>query len=203
VKEPWRTPSLKEIRTSRLSREEIRKIRRDNVTDAQALKVVKAQRAYGAQLRSGWDAYGGAIAAAYAGDAGRLVDLLRAGRQLTTEDCEQVTGFIGAKRRRRTWPTWLEPALKSPTEDDHDRLADLVEQIGRRRGAATDEPAHRAAKLVHALIDIGLQRDVAIERACEMTEDQERCRRLDRERVRNLLDHPRARMNEPRRPKKQ
>lgn len=195
---------------SREKREQIRTMQREsiyaNITDAQALEVVKAKRAYEARLRSGWDTYQGAIAAAHVGDASRLVDLLHAGRQLTTDECEQLTGFIGAKRRRRHWPPWLVQALKSPTEGDHDRLADLVEEIGRRRGGVTDEPAHRAAELAHALINIGrqlLQRDDVVERACEMIEDEERCPTIDRERVRNLLDHPRARMSERRRPKKQ
>jgi hypothetical protein len=201
VSKPKRPPKL-------LSREEIRKIQRENVTDAQALAVVKAQRAYEAQLRSGWDTYQGAVAAAQGGHASRLVDLLHAGRQLTTDECEQLTGFIRTKRRQRTWPSWLGQALKSPTEGGYEQLAGLIEQIGRRRGGVTDESAHRAANIALSFIAVfgrvnEKERDELIERACHIIEDEERCSTIDRERVRNLLDHPRARMNEPRRPKKQ
>ena len=66
-------------------------------------------------------------------------------------------------------------ALRSgPTESDFDRLADLVETVGRRPGGALDRPVHRAARLAEVLISLvsgrvsNAVRAVMIERACEI-----------------------------------
>jgi hypothetical protein len=158
-----------------------------------------ARRIYEAELRSGWDSYQGAIVAARAGDVGRLVNCLRARKPMTDND--HLAAYIATKVRRRRWPPELVRALgRSPTEDDFDLLADLVETTGRRRGGVLDEPAHRAARLAEVLTSLvrarvrGREkvRTAMIELACEI-EGGESGAVIEAERVRNLLDHPKAR----------
>jgi hypothetical protein len=119
------------------------------------------------------------------------------------DDWARLEKYLLSKVRRRRWPKWLIAVLwhKAPTHEDYDRLADLIEQIGRRRGVAND-PVHEAAKLAHAFI-YGRrlptdQRDAIIQRACDIVEDEKRCPEIERESVYNLLAHPGTRLYKPR-----
>jgi hypothetical protein len=159
-------------------------------------RLGKERQIYEAALRSGWDSYQGAIAAARKGDVSPLVDCLRARKQLTDGDRAHLASYIATKVRRRRWPRELERALgESPTEADYDLLADIVEQTGRRRGGVSDEPAHRAARLARVILSVWPGSEVrtpTIERACEI-EGNGCGARIDPDRVRNILDHPKAR----------
>jgi hypothetical protein len=159
----------------------------------------QAREHYIARLRSGWDRYENAIAAAYAGDADRLVDCLRAHKPLADGDRDCLVIYIGKKIRRRRWTPRLAHALgRPPTANDYDLLADLVAKVGRKRGRGFDAPAHRAARLARVLLSLWAGRISArlrtamIAYACK-TEGDESGVAIESERVRNLLDHPTAR----------
>jgi hypothetical protein len=187
-----------------LSPEEMRRAlkviadRREKFDPALLRGLGQAYERYDAGLRSRWDSYEGAIEAAE-GDPDRLVDCLRAQKPFAEGDQDRLATYIGKKLRRRLWPRWLEDALsRAPTEVEFDRLADLVAEVCRKRGRITDAPAHRAARLARVLlsplsgrIDARLRTGV-ITFACK-TEGNESGVKIDPERVRNLLDHPRAR----------
>ena len=107
--------------------------------------------------------YEGAIKAADDGDADRLVLCLR-GQKPLDADRDQLATFIGKKLRRRLWPRWLVDALsRPPTEDDYDLLADLVAQVGRKRGQVADAPATpcRSAGRGAAVTCVGADRRTA------------------------------------------
>jgi hypothetical protein len=168
------------------------------VSDSAAQKLGKARQIYAAEKRSGWDRYHGAIAAACAGNVSRLVDCLRARKPLMDSDHDLLMAYIAARLRRRRWPPELVRALcRPPTEDDFDLLADLVERTGRRPGGVFDAPAHRAARMVEVLLSLRRRvpaaiRNAVIDYACEI-EGYESGVTIDPDRVRNLLDHPKAR----------
>ena len=182
------------------SADEIRALRRARVSAADAKKVGDARRAYEAGLRSGWDSYCGAIEAARGGNVARLVDCLRARKALADGDGDRLAAFIATKLRRRRWPPEVVRALGSaaPTEGDFDLLADFVETIGRRPGGVRDQPLHRAARLAEVLLSpLGRRvpdamRTAMIEYACE-TEGDDAGLATEPERVRDLLNRPRAR----------
>jgi hypothetical protein len=188
----WRPPTADDVRT----------IRRAAVPASEAQKLGKARQVCDAAMRSGWDDYPGAIAAAREGNVSRLVDCLRGRKPLTDADRDRLAAYIATKVRRRRWPPELVRALSKPptlvTEDDYDLLADIVERTGRRPGGMFDEPAHRAARLAEVLLSLmpgrvsGAIRTALIERACEIEGDDIGVE-IDPERVRNLLDHKRAR----------
>ena len=182
------------------SADEIRALRQARVSAADAKKVGDARRAYEAGLRSGWDSYCGAIKAARGGNVARLVDCLRARKALADGDGDRLAAFIATKLRRRRWPPEVVRALGSaaPTEGDFDLLADFVETIGRRPGGVRDQPLHRAARLAEVLLSpLGRRvpdamRTAMIEYACE-TEGDDAGLAIEPERVRDLLNRPRAR----------
>jgi len=182
------------------SADEIRALRRARVSAADAKKVGDARRAYEARLRSGWDSYCGAIKAARGGNVARLVDCLRARKALADGDGDRLAAFIATKLRRRRWPPEVVRALGSaaPTEGDFDLLADFVETIGRRPGGVRDQPLHRAARLAEVLLSpLGRRvpdamRTAMIEYACE-TEGDDAGLAIEPDRVRDLLNRPRAR----------
>jgi hypothetical protein len=108
---------------------------------------------YEAALRSGWDTYGGAIEAAHAGEATRLVDCLRGRKPLAADDRDRLTDFVSKKLRRRLWPDLLANLLgRPPVGLDYDHLADLVEQLGRGRGRVHDDLVHQTARLVDVIL---------------------------------------------------
>jgi hypothetical protein len=170
-------------------------------------EVGRARRISEAADRSAWDSYcgeRGAIAAARAGDASRLVDCLRGcSKPLTGEDYDQLTAYIASRARRSRWPRWLADILRRRrsqlSDEDYERLADFVEAIGRQRGGMIDAPVHRAARLAEVLLTLwpgsrvpeAVRADL-IERACEI-EGREADEVIDREQVRDLLKRPKAR----------
>jgi hypothetical protein len=182
------------------SADEIRALRRARVSAADAKKVGDARRAYEAGLRSGWDSYCGAIEAARGGNVARLVDCLRARKALADGDGDRLAAFIATKLRRRRWPPEVVRALGSaaPTESDFDLLADFVETIGRRPGGVRDQPLHRASRLAEVLLSLlgrrvpDAMRTATIKYACE-TEGDDAGLAIEPERVRDLLNRPRAR----------
>ena len=127
-----------------------------------------------------------------------IASLLPARTQAARDgDRDRLATYIAKKRRRRLWPRWLVHALsRPPTEDDYDLLADLVAEVGRKRGRVFDAPAHRAARLARVLLSLVSGRIDArlrtglIAFACEIEGDESGVK-IDPERVRNLLDHPR------------
>jgi hypothetical protein len=169
----------------------------------------EARRVYEAALRSKWDAYrhttvtpvdnrldrfikrsDGAIAAAYAGDVTRLVDCLRGRKKLAKADRVAFVAFVETKVPWR-WPRWrwLADALTDQTDESFDALADFIEKIGRRRGGQRDVGVHTAARLAEVLMTVGLYRDAAIKRACEIV-GEEAGAPIDLKRVRGLLNQP-------------
>ena len=182
------------------SADEIRALRRARVSAADAKKVGDARRAYEARLRSGWDSYCGAIKAARGGNVARLVDCLRARKALADGDGDRLAAFIATKLRRRRWPPEVVRSLRSaaPTEGEFDLLADFVETIGRRPGGVRDQPLHRASRLAEVLLSLlgrrvpDAMRTAVIKYACE-TEGDDAGVAIEPERVRDLLNRPRAR----------
>ena len=61
---------------------------------------------------------------------------------MTDDDRDRLAAYIATKVRRRRWPPELARALgRSPTEDDFDLLADLVEeQDAGGAGCSTSQP---------------------------------------------------------------
>jgi hypothetical protein len=183
----------------RLSPSEMLALRGKLVSPAGLRRIGRAHERYKARLRSGWDRYENAIAAAYAGDTDRLVDCLRAHKPLADADRARLVIYIGTKMRRRRWLPRLAHALgRPPIADDYNLLADVVAKVGRKRGRVFDAPAHRAARLADVLlsgwpgrIDARL-RTTVIAYACEAEGDESGVT-VDPERVRNLLGHPTAR----------
>ena len=120
-------------------------------------------------------------------------------KPLADGDRDRLVNYIAKKRRRRCWPRWLVHALsRPPTADDYDLLADLVAEVGRKRGRIFDAPAHRAARLAEGdavscagRTDARL-RTAVIAYACGIEGDESGVK-IEPERVRNLLDHPGAR----------
>jgi hypothetical protein len=115
----------------------------------------KTRRRYEAAARSAWDSYRGAIEAAHAGDANRLVDCLRGHKPLTADDCDRLRGYVETKWRRRLWPDWLILILgqgKPLADDYYDRLADIVESHGQQPGRTYDDLVQRTARLVDILL---------------------------------------------------
>jgi hypothetical protein len=168
-----------------------------------------ARRRYDAELRSAWDSYhhitvkliswrivktsDGAIATARrTGDVARLVDCLRARKPLANDDCLKLADFIATKRPRRRWPKRIGKALSDRTDADYDVLADFVEKAGRGRGRQRNEPVHDATRLAEVLMSVGLIKDVAIKRACEIV-GREAGKPIGDAQVRDLLDRPKAR----------
>jgi hypothetical protein len=186
----WRKPSADEIRA----------LRRERVSADAAKKLGDARRTYEARLRSGWDSYCGAIEAARGGNAARLVDCLRARKALADSDRGRLKRYVAMKMRRRLWPPELVRALGrgTPSEGDFDLLADLIEVIGRRPGGVRDQPVHRAARLAEVLLSLrgrrvpDAMRTVLIAYACDIEGDDAGLA-IEPERVRDLLNRPRAR----------
>jgi hypothetical protein len=115
----------------------------------------KSRQRYEAAARCAWDRYRGAIEAAHAGDANRLVDCLRGHKPLTADDSDRLRGYIETKLRRRFWSDALADILcqgKPPADDDYDLLADLVEAHGHRPGRTYDDLVQRTARLVDVLL---------------------------------------------------
>jgi hypothetical protein len=155
--------------------------------------VSSEARRYDAALRSGWDTYRGAVEAARAGDASRLVDCLRGCKPLSSGDRDRLTAYITAKVRRRRWPDWLAKVLsiESPTDADYGHLANFVELElrGRYQGRPHNEAVHRAARLAEVILSLAppTLRDRIIDYVCKIEPQAKR------ERVRDLLDRPEAR----------
>jgi hypothetical protein len=187
----WRKPTADEIRA----------LRRERVSADAAKKVGDARRTYEARLRSGWDSYCGAIAAARGGNVARLVDCLRARKALADSDRGHLELYVARKKRPRRWPPELVRALGrgAPNESDFDLLAGLVEMIGRRPGGVRDWPVHRAARLAEVLLPLWGRRvpdairNAVIAYACEVEADDAGLA-IEPERVRDLLNRPRARL---------
>ena len=152
----------------------------------------EARRIYEAALRSGWDTYRGAIEAACAGDARGIVDCLRGRKPLTADDRFSLADYIATRVIHRRWPKGLGDALLTKTEADYDTIADFVEKIVRRRGRKRNEPVHDATRLAEVLMSVGLCRDAAIKRACEIVSEETDTPVSD-EKVRHLLDRPKKR----------
>jgi len=190
--------------TRRLEREhvpsagEIRAQRRACVSADAAKKVGDARRTYEARLRSGWDSYSGAIEAARGGNIERLVDCLRARKAFGDGDRDRLTAFVARKVRRRRWAPELVRALGTgaPSEGDCDLVANLV--TGRRPGGVRDQPVHRAARLAEVLLSLlgrrvpNAIRTAVIAYACKVEGDDTGVA-IEPERVRDLLNRPRAR----------
>jgi hypothetical protein len=182
------------------SADEIRALRRARVSAADAKKVGDARRVYEAELRSGWDSYRGAIEAAHGRNVARLVDCLRARKPLADGDGDRLAAFIATKLRRRRWPPEVARSLGSaaPTEAEFDLLADFVEKIGRRPGGDRDQSLHRASRFAEVLLSLlgprvpAAMRTAVIKYACE-TEGDDSGLAIEPERVRDLLNRPRAR----------
>lgn len=193
-----------------LTASEVLALRRKLVGPAKLREIGQARERDEARLRSGWDSYEGAIRAAegdpdhlvehaHKSNTDRLVDCLRAHKPLADGDRDRLGAYIATKRRRRRWPRWLVDALsRTPTEDDYELLADLVAEVGRKPWRVADAPAHRAARLARVLLSLGPKRMDArlrtalIATACGIESDESGVK-IDTERVRNLVDHPRAR----------
>jgi hypothetical protein len=176
-----------------------RRLEREHVPSADEIRA-QARRAYEAWLRSGWDGYCGAIEAARGGNSARLVDCLRGRKALADDDRDRLAGFVATKARRRRWPPELVHALGrgGPSERDFDLLADFVEAIARRPGGVRDESVHRAARLAEVLLSLRDRRvpdpvrTVTIAYACKV-EGDDTGMAIEPERVRDLLNRPRAR----------
>jgi hypothetical protein len=183
----WRKPGSDEIRA----------LRRTRVSAYFAKKVGDARRIYEARLRSGWDSYCGAIEAARGGNVARLVDCLRARKPLAHGDRQRLAAFVATKVRRRRWPPELVRALgrRAPSEGDFDLLAEV---IGRRPGGVRDRAVHRAARLAEVLLSLWGRRvpdpirTAVIAYACQVEADDAGVA-IEPERVRDLLNRPRAR----------
>jgi len=193
-----------------LSASEVLALRRKLVGPAKLREIGQARARDEARLRSGWDSYEGAIRAAegdpdqlvehaHKPNTDRLIDCLRGHKPLADADRDRLATYIGKKLRRRLWPRWLEHALsRAPTEDVFDQLAGLVAEVGRKPWRVADAPAHRAARLARVLLSLGPKRMDArlrtalIATACGIEADESGVR-IDIARVRNLVDHPRAR----------
>jgi hypothetical protein len=184
----WHKPSAGQIRA----------LRRTRVSADAAKKVGDARRIYEARLRSGWDSYCGAIEAAHGGNIARLVDCLRARKPLADSDRDRLAAFVAMKMRRRLWPLELVRAFGrgAPTEDEFDLVAGFVEAIARRRGGVRHQPVHRAARLAEVLLSLrpvpDAMRTVLIAYACDIEGDDAGVA-IEPERVRDLLNRPRAR----------
>jgi hypothetical protein len=122
---------------------------------------------------------------------------LRARKAVADGDRDSLAAFIATKVRRRRWPPELVRALGrgTPSEGDFDLL---VEVIGRRPGGVRDQPVHRAARLVEVLLSLlgrripNARRTAVIEYVCEAEGDDAGVA-IEPERVRDLLNRPRAR----------
>jgi len=173
------------------SADEVRALRRARVSAANAKKVGDARRGTATAAQS---------EAARGGNVARLVDCLRARKALADGDGDRLAAFIATKLRRRRWPPEVVRALGSaaPTEGDFDLLADFVETIGRRPGGVRDQPLHRASRLAEVLLSLlgrrvpDAMRTATIKYACE-TEGDDAGLAIEPERVRDLLNRPRAR----------
>jgi hypothetical protein len=152
--------------------DEVRALRRERVSAAKLKRLGFVRQIYEAELRSGWGSYQGAIAAAYAGVVGRLVDCLCGRKALTDGDRDRLAAYIATRVRRRRWPPKLLRALtRGPTASDFSRLADVVEASGRRPGGMLDEPAHRAAQLAKVIMSLWPGRAGAEKAAAERAGD--------------------------------
>jgi hypothetical protein len=142
--------------------------RRKLVDPAKLRETGQAYEHYEAGLRSRWDSYEGAIAAAE-GDPDplvdgkrarkpnpdRLVDCLRAHKPLVGRDRDLLAAYFATRIRRRRWPRWRENAVSQAiAADDYDLLADLVAKVGRKRGRVANAPAHRVARLATELLSL-------------------------------------------------
>ena len=184
----WRGPTSAQVAA----------LRRKLVSPTAAQKVGKARQIYAADLRSGWDSYEGAIAAARAGNVDRLVDCLRARKPMSDDDRDRLAGYIATRLRRRLWSPELVRALGPPTEDDYDLLADLVERTGRRRGGVSDEAGPPRSPASHstvvAVAGSGAGKTARRGGRLRVRDRGLSERRRDRsDRVRNVLDHPKTR----------
>jgi hypothetical protein len=148
-------------------------------------KAIRERDAYDA---SAWEFdYSEAIKAAFAGDASRLLKLLRGHKRPVTAN-----------------------AL---TDDDLDQLADLIEALAKRkRGRERNRAVHEAARLAEVIMHMGKpaketeglwaysdrlrvpddERESAIAIACREIERQYG-ERIDGEQVRDLLNRPKQR----------
>ena len=141
--------------------------RREKVKPAELRRIGQALEHREARLRSGWDCYhtvravisgpddlrqwtnvpDGAIEAARHGDVSRLLDCLRAHKPFEVGDRDRLAAYIAMKKRRRLWSPELVRALNCPpTDDDYDLLADVVAEVGRKRGRVFDAPWARIAQ---------------------------------------------------------
>ena len=118
---------------------------------------------------------------------------------MSDSDRDRLDAYIATKKRRRLWPPELVRALgRSPTtDDDYDLLANVVAEIGCRRGGELNKPAHRAARLTEVLLSLWRRvpaalRTGVIEAACEI-EGSETGKKITPDRVRDILDHPKTR----------
>ncbi len=158
----------------------------------------EARRIYEAALRSDWDTYRGAIAAAETGNAARLIDCLRGRKPLLGEDSVRLADYIASRVPRRRWPPGLAEQLLHPTDEDFDHLAHLIEQIGRCRGRQRAAPVHEAARLAEVLLTLlkprlsTVVRDAVIAYACEAV-SAETAVPIEIGPVRDLLDREKRR----------
>jgi hypothetical protein len=195
-------------------------LRREKVKPAELRRIGQALEHREARLRSGWDCYhtvravisgpddlrqwtkvpDGAIEAARHGDVSRQLDCLRAHKPFKVGDRDRLAAYIAMKKRRRLWSPELVRALSCPpTDDDYDLLADVVAEVGRKRGRVFDAPAHRAARLAEVLLSLAgleripaLLREATIAYGCELVGNESGVK-IETETVRNLLSHPTAR----------
>lgn len=126
----------------------------------------KALRWRDADLRSAWERdYDAAIATALAGDAARLVDLLRARRPPTDKDFDALADYIEVTAKRKR---------------------------GRERNEAVHEAAQLAETIMHITGTRRVPdaaRTAAIKVACEQIK-RERGTIVEPEQVRDLLHRP-------------
>jgi hypothetical protein len=124
---------------------------------------------------------------------------LQARNALADSDRGRIKRYVAMKMRRRLWPPELVRALGrgTPSEGDFDLLADLIEVIGRRPGGVRDRPVHRAARLAEVLLSLRRRvpdwmRTALIAYSCIIEGDHAGVA-IEPERVRDLLNRPRAR----------
>ena len=134
--------------------------RRELVDPAKLREIGQLYEHYDAGLVSRWSCYEDAITAAegdhdHEPNPDRLIGLFRARKPLADNDRVRLATYFDQRTRRRRWPRWRKNAVsRAIAADDYDLLADLVAEVGRKRGRILDARAHRAARLATELLSV-------------------------------------------------